>query len=114
MISRSFVEMTSVNAKPGRENGIECNEKLLMKTCVLSAFLYERVGQRLSTPSAGEPIYSVISFLSTQEIIDPGESTKESCANIRCVGNDCNSYGEKCESLFSRLSLTPRTLDQMQ
>jgi len=57
MISRSFVEMTSVTSKPGREKDIECNEKLLMKTCVLSAFLYERVGQRLSTPSAGEPLF---------------------------------------------------------
>ena len=55
MISCSFVEMTSVTSKPGKEKGIECNEKLLMKTCVLSAFLYECVGQRLSTPSAGEP-----------------------------------------------------------
>jgi hypothetical protein len=59
-------------------------------------------------------IFSVVSFLPTQEIIDPGESTKKGRANIRCIGNDCSSSREKCESLFSRLSLTPRTLDQMQ
>ena len=44
MISRSFVEMTSVTSKPGKEKGIEYDEKLLMKTCVLSALLYECVG----------------------------------------------------------------------
>ena len=68
MISCSFVEMTSVTSKPGKEKGIECNEKLLMKTCVLSAFLYECVGQRLSTPSAGEPLYQVLDiFLLTTD-----------------------------------------------
>ena len=59
MISCSFVEITSVSSKPRKEKGIECNEKLLMKTCVLSAFLYECGGQRLSTGSAGEPVYQV-------------------------------------------------------
>jgi len=49
------VEVTEVTSKPGKEKGIECNEKLLMKTCVLSAFLYEPEAQWLSTPSAGEP-----------------------------------------------------------
>jgi len=57
MISCSAVEITSVTSKPGKEKGSKCNEKLLMKTYVLSAFLYEYVGQRLSTPSAGEPVY---------------------------------------------------------
>jgi hypothetical protein len=41
MISFSAVEITSVTSKPGKEKGRECKEKLLMKTCVLSAFLYE-------------------------------------------------------------------------
>ncbi len=59
MISCSAVEITSVTSKPGKEKGSKCNEKLLMKTYVLSAFLYEYVGQRLSTPSAGEPFYQV-------------------------------------------------------
>jgi hypothetical protein len=60
MISCSAVVITSVTSKPGKEKGIECNEKLLMKPCVLSAFLYERVGQRLSTTSAGEPVFRVL------------------------------------------------------
>ena len=55
MISCSAVEITSATSKPGKEKGSECNEKLLMKTYVLSAFLYEPEGQRLSTGSAGEP-----------------------------------------------------------
>jgi hypothetical protein len=55
MISCSVVEITSATSKPGKEKGIECNEKLLLKTCVLSAFLYETERQWLSTPSAGEP-----------------------------------------------------------
>ena len=56
MISFSTVEITSVTSKPGKEKGIECKKKLLMKTCGLSAFLYEPERQRLSTGSAGEPI----------------------------------------------------------
>jgi hypothetical protein len=56
MTSCSCVEITSVTSKPGKEKGIECNEKLLMKTYVLSTFLYEPEAQWLSTPSAGEPI----------------------------------------------------------
>ena len=60
MISCSFVEITSVTSKPRKEKGIECNEKLLMKTFVLSAFLYECGGQRLSTGSAGEPVFQVL------------------------------------------------------
>ena len=37
-MSFSGVEMTSVTSKPGKEKGIEGNEKLLRKTCVLSLF----------------------------------------------------------------------------
>jgi len=40
MISFSSVEMTSVTSKPGKENGIEDNEKLLTKGYVLSSSLY--------------------------------------------------------------------------
>ena len=60
MSTCSCVEVTSVTSKPGKEKGIECNEKLLMKTCVLSTFLYEPEAQWLSTPSAGEPLYQVL------------------------------------------------------
>jgi hypothetical protein len=56
MISCSAVVITSPTSKPGKEKGSECNEKLLMKTFVLSAFLYVPEGQRLSTTSAGEPV----------------------------------------------------------
>lgn len=62
MISCSAVEITSTTSKPGKEKGSECNEKLLMKTYVLSAFLYEPEGQRLSTGSAGEPKYSTLKY----------------------------------------------------
>jgi len=62
MISCSAVEITSATSKPGKEKGSECNEKLLMKTYVLSAFLYEPEGQRLSTGSAGEPKYSTLKY----------------------------------------------------
>ena len=62
MISCSFVEITSVTSKPRKEKGIECNEKLLMKTCVLSTFLYEPEAQWLSTPSAGEPKLGMMSI----------------------------------------------------
>ncbi len=61
MISCSAVEITSVTLKPGKEKGIECNEKLLMKTCVCSACLYEPERQRLSTRNAGEPIFAMAS-----------------------------------------------------
>jgi hypothetical protein len=52
--------MTSVTSKPGKEKGIEGKEKLLRKTCVLSAFLYEGGVQWLSTPNAGEPVFRVL------------------------------------------------------
>lgn len=60
MTSCSCVEITSVTSKPGKEKGSECNEKLLMKTYVLSTFLYESEAQWLSTPSAGEPGFRVL------------------------------------------------------
>jgi hypothetical protein len=44
-------------------------------------------------------IFSVVSFLPTQESIDPGESAKKGRANLRCAGNDCTNNGEKCENL---------------
>jgi hypothetical protein len=44
---------------------MEYNEKLLMRSFVLSTFLYERAGQRLSTTSAGEPLYQVPDMRST-------------------------------------------------
>jgi len=56
MISCFAVEITSVTSKPGKEKGSECKKKLLMKTYLLSAFLYELERQWLSTTSAGEPI----------------------------------------------------------
>jgi hypothetical protein len=56
MISFSAVQITSVTSKPGKEKGIAFKKKLLMKTYVLSAFLYEPEAQWLSTPSAGEPL----------------------------------------------------------
>jgi hypothetical protein len=56
MISFFSVEMTSVTTKPGKEKGMGCNEKLLLKTCVRSAFLSEQERQRLSTTRAGEPV----------------------------------------------------------
>jgi hypothetical protein len=74
MISCSVVEITSATSKPGKEKGIECNEKLLMKTCVLSAFLYEPERQWLSTPSAGEPGFRVLDR--TKEAEDKRQESK--------------------------------------
>ena len=60
MSNCSSVERTSVTSKPGKEKGIAYNEKLLMKTCLLSAFLYEPEAQWLSTTLAGEPAFRVL------------------------------------------------------
>jgi hypothetical protein len=59
-------------------------------------------------------IIPVVPFSPTQECINPGERIKKSNANLRFAENECTGNGEKSKSLFSRLSLTPRTLDHMQ
>ncbi len=50
--------LSHLEAWQGKGNGIQ--EKAPDETCVLSTFLYEPKGQRLSTLSAGEPLYQVL------------------------------------------------------
>jgi len=93
MSSCSFVEITSVTSKPGKEKGMECNEKLLMKTCVLSAFLYERVRQKLSTPSAGEPVYQVLDNICVIESVPEPAVRVHSTLFFSCSRADERSCG---------------------
>ena len=58
-------------------------------------------------------IFHAVSISPAQEFIDPGERFKKKNANFGFAGNDCTNYGEKSESLLSRLNLTPRTLNQI-
>ena len=89
MSNCSSVERTSVTSKPGKEKGMECNEKLLLKICIRFTFLYEYGGQRLSTGSAGEPVFRVLDkskkdrFLNKFSGILRGKKNKAEMIGIR-------------------------------